>query len=76
MGRTKRANSEAREELKERAKEGGLIINVEKTKAMMQSKRIGRGRTLTVEDHKIEVVRRFKYQGTVINYVYNEAEEI
>jgi hypothetical protein len=28
--------------------------------SMVQSRRPGRGGTLTVEDHKIEVVRRFK----------------
>jgi len=76
MGRTKRAISEANGELKERAKEVGLIINVEKTKAMVQSRRLGKGRTLTVENHKIEVVRRFKYLGTVINDVNDETEEI
>jgi hypothetical protein len=46
MGRTKRAISEAYGEMKERAKEGGLIINVVKTKAMVQSRRLGKGRTL------------------------------
>jgi len=76
MGRTKRAISEAYGELKERAKEVGLIINVEKTKAMVQSRRLGKGRTQTVEDHKIEVVRRFKYLRTVINDVNDETEEI
>jgi len=76
MGRTKRAISEAYGELKERAKEVGLIINVEKTKAMVQSRRLGKGRTLTIEDHKTEVVRRFKYLGTVINDVNDEMEEI
>jgi hypothetical protein len=55
MGRTKGAISEVYGELKERAKEVGLIINVEKTKAMLQSRRPGRGGTMTVEDHKIEV---------------------
>jgi hypothetical protein len=34
MGRTKRAISEAYGELKERAKEVGLFINVEKNKSM------------------------------------------
>jgi hypothetical protein len=58
------------------SKEVGLIINVEKTKAMVQSRRLGKGRTLTIEDHKIEVVRRFKYLGTVINDVNDEMEEI
>jgi hypothetical protein len=76
MGRTKRAISEAYGELKERAKEVGLIIYVEKTKAVVQSRRLEKGRTLTVEDHKIEVVRRFRYLGTVINDVSDEAEEI
>jgi hypothetical protein len=37
-----------------------------KTKAIVQSRRLGKGRTLTIEDHKIEVVRRFKYLGTVM----------
>jgi hypothetical protein len=76
MGRTKRAISESYDELKERAKEVGLIINVEKTKAMVQSRRLGKGRTLNIEDHKIEVVRRFKYLETVINDVNDEMEEI
>jgi len=30
---------------------------------------------LTVEDHKIEVIRRFKYLGTVINDSNDETEE-
>ena len=54
MGRTKRAISEAYGELNERAKEVGLIINVEKTKAMVQSRRLGKGRTLTVEDQRLK----------------------
>ena len=76
MSRTKRAISEAYGELKERAKEVGLIINVEKTKAMVQSRRLGKGRTPTIEDHKIEVVGRFKYLGTVINDINDGTEEI
>jgi sorting nexin-29 len=76
MGRMNRAISEVYGELKERAKEVGLNINIEKTKAMVQSRRPGRGGTLTVEDHKIEVVRRFKYLGTVINDIKDETEEI
>jgi hypothetical protein len=44
--------------------------------AVVQSRRPGRGRALTVEDHKIEVVRRFKYLGTVINDINDETEEI
>jgi hypothetical protein len=76
MGITKGAISEIYGKLKERAKVVGLIINVEKTKAMVQSRRPGRGGTLTVEDHKIEVVRRFKYLGSVINDTNDETEEI
>jgi len=76
MGRTKRAISDVYGELKERAKEVSLIINVDKTKAMVQNRRLGKGGTLTVEDHKIEVVRRFKYLGTVINDSSDETEEI
>jgi hypothetical protein len=34
--------------VKERAKEVGLIINVEKIKAVVQSRRPGKGRILTV----------------------------
>jgi len=49
---------------------------LKKTKAIVQSRRLGKGRTLTIEDHKIEVVRRFIYLGTVINYVNDEMEEI
>ena len=43
MGRTKRAISDVYGELKWRAKEVGLIINVEKTKAMVQNRRLGKG---------------------------------
>jgi len=75
-GRTKRVISDVYGELKERAKEVGLIINVDKTKAMVQNRRLGKGETLTVEDHKIKVVRRFKYLGTVINDSNDETEEI
>ena len=76
MGRTKRAISDVYGELKERAKEVGPIINVDKTKAMVQNRRLGKGGTLTVEDHKTEVVRRFQYLGTVINDSNDETEEI
>jgi len=76
MGRTKRATSAVYGELKERAKEVGLIINVEKTKAMVQSRRPGKGGIWTVGDHKIEMVRRFKYLGMVINDTNDEMEEI
>jgi len=43
MGRTNRATSEIYGELKERTKEVGFIINVEKTKTMVQSRRPGKG---------------------------------
>jgi len=76
MGRTKRAISDVYGELKERAKEVGLIINVDKTKAMVQNRRLGKGGVLTAEDHKIEVIRRFKYLGTVINDSNVETEDI
>jgi len=91
MGRTKRDISEVHGELKERAKEvkknvintkisqdstyNGLQ-NVDKTKAMVQNRRLGKGGTLTVEDHKTEVVRRFKYIGRVVNDSNDEMEEI
>jgi len=75
-GRTKRAISDVYGELKERAKVVGLIKNVDKTKAMVQNRRLGEGGTLTVEDHKIEVVRRFKYLGRVIYDSDDLTEEI
>jgi hypothetical protein len=59
MVRTNRAISEVYGELQERAKEVGLTVNVDKTKAMVQNRRLGKGGTSTVEDHKIKVVRRF-----------------
>jgi len=59
-----------------RAKEVGLIINVDKTKAMVQNRRLGKGGTLTADDHKIEVVRRFKYHGAVVNDSNDETKEI
>ena len=76
MDRTKRAISDVYVELKERVKEIELIIKVDKTKAMVQNRRLGKGGTLTVEDHKIDVVRRFKFLGTVITDNNDETEEI
>jgi len=76
MGRTKRAISDVYGELNETAKEVGLIINVDKTKAMVQNRRFGKGETLNLGDQKIEVDRRFKYLGTVINDSNEETEEI
>jgi hypothetical protein len=77
VGRTKRAISELYEEVKERAKEVGLIINVKKKiKAVVHSRRPGKGKILTVGDHNIEMVRRFKYLGTIINDTSDEIEEI
>ena len=43
---------------------------------MVQRRRPGNEGTLTVGDHKIEMVRRFKYLGTVINDTNDETEEI
>jgi hypothetical protein len=43
---------------------------------MVQNSRLGKGGTLTIEDHKIEAVRRFKYLGKVINDSNDETEEI
>ncbi|GFG29065.1 hypothetical protein Cfor_02095, partial [Coptotermes formosanus] len=55
MGRTKRAILEVHSELKERAKEVGLNINIGKTKAMVQSRRPRGRELLTVIDHDTEV---------------------
>ena len=60
-------------ELKERAKEVGLNINVEKPKAMVQNRRLKRRKKFTVKDHDIEVIRRFK---NLINDINEETEEI
>jgi hypothetical protein len=76
MDRTNRAISEVYGKLKDRVKEAGLNINVEKTKVMVQNRRPRRGGTLTIKNHKIEVVRRFKYLRMVINDINNETEEI
>ena len=54
MGRTKIAVSEVYEELKERAKEVGLNIRVEKIKVMVQNRKTKRiGEILTIKDHDI-----------------------
>ena len=78
MDRTKRAVSDIYTygELKERAKEVGFITNVDKTKAMVQNRRVGKEGILTVDDHRIEMVRGFKYLGTIVNDTNNETEEI
>jgi hypothetical protein len=43
---------------------------------MVQSRRPGKVGTCIVGDHKIEMVGRFRYLGTVINDTNNETEEI
>jgi hypothetical protein len=70
---------EVHEELKERAKEAGLNIRAEKTKtqATVQNRRTRIiSEILAIKDHDIEVVRSFKYLGTVISNTNEEAEEI
>jgi hypothetical protein len=39
---------------------------------MVQSRRPGRRGTLNIVDHDIEVVRRFKYLGSVLNDINEE----
>jgi len=43
---------------------------------MVQNTRLGKGGTFTVEDHEIEVVKRFRYLGKVMNDSNDETEEI
>jgi hypothetical protein len=57
MGRTKRATSAVYAELKERAKEVALFINVEKRKAMLQSRRPGK------EEYGLLGITRLKWSG-------------
>jgi hypothetical protein len=77
VGRMKGAVAEVYEELKEKAEEVGLNITITKTKAMVQNRRRRRiSEILTNKDHDIEVVRGFKYMGTVINNTNDETEEI
>ena len=66
MGKTKRAVSEVFEKLKERAKQVGLNIRVEKAKAMVQNNKTRRIREiLTIKEHDTEAVGRFNYLGNV-----------
>ena len=53
-----------------------LSLMLKKTKAMVQSRRPGKGRTWTAGDHKIETVRRFRYLGKVMNDTNDDTEEI
>jgi hypothetical protein len=77
MGRMKGLVAEVYEEKKERAEEVGLNITVTKTKAMVQNGRTRRIREIsTNKDHDIEVVRGFKYMGTVISNTNDKTEEI
>ena len=43
---------------------------------MTQNRKLGKEGTLTVEDQNIEIIRSFKYLGTVINGISEETEEI
>ena len=70
MGRTKRAIYKVYEELKERAKEVGLNINVEKIKTVVENRETRRKRiseVMTINDHDVEVVGSFRWLETVIN---------
>ena len=78
MGINKTVVSELHEELKESAKEAGLNIRAgKKTQATVQNRttRII-SEILPIKDHDIELVRSFKYLGTVIGTTNGEAEEI
>ena len=75
MGRIIRALCEVCKELKGTAKEVGLNISVEKNKSIVHSRRTKIIRKiLTMKDHDVEVVRRFKYLGTVINNTNNKRQ--
>ena len=77
MGRMEIAVSELYKDLKERAKEAGLNIRVEKIRPTVQNRRTERIREiLTIKDHDIEDVWSFKYLGTQINNTNDETEEI
>jgi hypothetical protein len=77
VGRKKGAVAEKYEELKDNSEEVGLSITVIKTKEMVQNRRRRRiSEILTNKDHDMEVVRNFKYMGTVINNTSDETEEI
>jgi sorting nexin-29 len=77
MGRMIRAVSEVCEELKGRAKEVGLNIRVEKIFAAVQTRRTKRmSEILTIKGHGFEVVRRFKYLGTLINTTNDTTDKI
>jgi hypothetical protein len=41
----------------------------------VESGRTAKGRTMTVGDHNIEMVRRLKYLGTIINDTNDKMEE-
>ena len=43
---------------------------------MVQNRRLEKEGTFTVDDHKIELVRSFKYLERVINDINDETEEI
>jgi sorting nexin-29 len=77
MGRVKRAVSEVCEEMKERAKEVVLNIRGEKIFAVVQNRKTKRiSETLTVKGRGVEVVRSFKYLGTVINNTNDTTDKI
>ena len=68
------AISEVYEELKERTKEVGLNISVEKKNGRKQEDE-ERKKWNIDSDHDREVVRSVKYLGTVISNINNETEK-
>jgi hypothetical protein len=77
QGRSSAAVGAAFLQLEEAAKQRGLTVNCEKTKAMMQSRsRIGYGHALSVGCYDFEIVQEFKYLGSIITEDNNEMTEI
>jgi hypothetical protein len=64
------------QQLEAAAKQTGLTVSCEKTKAMVQSRRMGYGHALSVGCYDFEIVQEFKYLGSIVTEDNNEMSEI
>jgi hypothetical protein len=77
LGRSARSVNEVYEALKATAEKIGLNINVNKTKAVLQTrKQSGETQQLRIGDHNIQVVGSFVYLGSCITKDNDEYIEI
>jgi hypothetical protein len=76
IGRSERAVVEAFTKLEEVAQKLGLVINEDKTKFMEATSEPSGKVSITINNYKFEIVKEFKYLGTIVTSDNNISAEI